>query len=66
MAEYILIAIPMISLLASMMNQAIRSLTDSGTVVPQWILSIAAIVNVLSVNIDKAIQLFRGYRGPAF
>lgn len=65
MLEKILILIPIISLFASVINQVIRQLTDGGVVVPKWALTVAAIVNIFSINIDKAMQMFSGYRGPA-
>ena len=53
------------SLVASVVNGWVRSLAEQGVALPRWVLIAVAILNVAAVNLDKAGQLSRGYRGPS-
>jgi len=51
------------SAIATFVNHSIRMATDAGFKVPGWLLTLGAGVNVLAVNLDKAVQLTKMARG---
>lgn len=57
------VVIPAASALASAVNQVIRDKTAAEADMPAWLLHAAAVLNVLSVNLDKAAQLVKMARG---
>jgi hypothetical protein len=60
-------AVPLLSIIASLVNQSIRTRQSTGEGVGKAMLSFGAVLNFLSVNLDKALQLIaiaRGKRVP--
>lgn len=53
------------SIASSVLNHVIRSQTDAGEKPATWLLTTAAVLNAVALNGDKAVQLAKGYRGPA-
>jgi hypothetical protein len=53
------------SVVCTVINGAIRVLVERGYAVPRWVLTLAALLNVVAANGDKAAQLAQGYRGPS-
>ena len=51
------LVVPVASLLAGRVNQHIREVQAAGETVPSWMLNAASILNVASINLDKARQL---------
>ena len=48
------VLVPLISMVASLLNTAIRNLLIEGREVPKKLAAAGAIVNALAVNLDKA------------
>lgn len=59
------VAYLLLSVVASAFNDWIRSRAEAGEPVAPWVLRLAAGVNIAAANVDKARQLWRGYRGPS-
>lgn len=55
--------IPVASIVSSAVNQIIRDKTAQEVQLPQWLLGLASVLNILSANLDKAAQLFGMFRG---
>lgn len=53
------VVIPVASAVASGVNHAIRERMAAEEEVPAWLLRTAAVLNVLSVNLDKAAQFVK-------
>lgn len=51
------VVVPVASAIASAVNHVIREKMAAEEEVPAWLLSSAAVLNVLSINLDKAAQL---------
>ncbi len=63
--ELIGLVVAVASILCSVVNAAIRAAVEHGYRVPRWLLVVAAAANAAALNLDKADQLRRGYRGPS-
>lgn len=57
------IVVPVASLAASLLNQRIRSAQAEGRSVDGWILHVAAALNAVALNGDKAIQAVKLAKG---
>ena len=57
------VVVPVASLAASMLNQRIRSAQTEGRSVDAWILHVAAVLNAVALNGDKAMQALKLARG---
>jgi hypothetical protein len=57
------VVVPVASLAASMLNQRIRSAQTEGRSVDAWILHVAAVLNAVALNGDKAVQAVKLARG---
>lgn len=57
------IVVPVASLAASLLNQRIRSAQAEGRVVDPWILAVAAGLNAVALNGDKALQAVKLAKG---
>lgn len=55
--------VPLMSALASFINHIVRQRTDAGEQVSPMLLRTGAVLNVASVNLDKAVQLGQMARG---
>lgn len=53
------VVIPVASAIASAVNHVIREKMAAEEELPKWLLNSAAVLNVLSVNLDKAAQLVK-------
>lgn len=58
------IVVPVASLAASVLNQRIRSAQADGASVAPWVLTLAAALNAVALNGDKAVQAFRLATSP--
>lgn len=56
------VVIPAASAIASAVNHTIREKQAAEAPVPKWFLGFASVLNVLSVNLDKALQLFKLFK----
>jgi len=57
------ILVPILSAAASFVNHLIRQRTDAGEQVSPVLLNTGALLNVTSINVDKAVQLAKMARG---
>jgi hypothetical protein len=57
------IVVPVASVAASLLNQRIRSAQAEGRSVDSWILHLAAGLNAIALNGDKAIQAVKLAKG---
>jgi hypothetical protein len=57
------IVVPVASLAASLLNQRIRSAQAEGRQVDAWILHVAAALNAVALNGDKALQAVKLAKG---
>ena len=57
------VVVPVASLAVSLLNQRIRSAQAEGKQVDAWILHVAAVLNVVALNGDKAMQALKLARG---
>lgn len=57
------VVVPVASLAASLLNQRIRSAQTEGRSVDAWILHVAAVLNAVALNGDKAMQAVKLARG---
>ncbi len=57
--------LPILSLIASLVNAKIRSMTEAGEKVSPVLATIGSILNFLSINLDKAIQQVKLAKGTA-
>lgn len=55
--------VPILSAAASFVNHLIRQKTDAGEQVSPTLLNTGALLNVTSINVDKAVQLAKMARG---
>jgi hypothetical protein len=53
------VVIPLASVVASAINHHVRETQGKGEVVPEWMLKLAGVLNVLALNGDKALQLVK-------
>lgn len=49
--------VPLASALASFVNHRVRQAIESGTEAPKALLAAGSVLNMASVNVDKAVQL---------
>lgn len=57
------IVVPVASLAASLLNQRIRGAQADGKAVDAWVLKVAAVLNVIALNGDKALQAAKLAKG---
>ena len=54
--------IPAASAVSSAVNHTIRQKTAAEAEIPKWFLGLASVLNLLSVNLDKAMQIIRMFK----
>lgn len=54
--------IPAASAVSSAVNHTIREKTAAEQPLPKWFIGVASVLNVLSVNLDKALQLLKMFK----
>ena len=57
--------LPILSLIASLVNAKIRSMTEAGEKVSPVLATIGSILNFLSINLDKGLQQIKLANGTA-
>jgi len=57
------VLVPLISMVASLLNTAIRNLLIEGREVPKRLAAAGAVVNALAINLDKASAFISAARG---
>lgn len=51
------VIIPLASVIASAVNHYVREAQAKGETLPEWLLKLAAALNILALNGDKALQI---------
>lgn len=55
--------VPLASALASLVNHRVRKSLEAGVEAPKALLAMGSVLNAASVNVDKAVQLARMFKG---